>query len=360
LPPLTESEIVEAEGRLGFQVPPLLRELYQHVGNGRFGPGFGLLSLNDLGDGEPSVLGTYLGLRQHDPDDPSWEWPDRLLPICDWGCNIFSCLDCATPPNAVLTFERVSGEPMEVSFAPTRDSFEVWLRDWLAGAKVFEPVYEPAPERDYRGRNPATGDAMILKGRRPRRRSVRLATAKQARESLSHHGVVQPQPVSDWTGAFPLPAAIEQFYQEVGPVDVTIRSYGNPFFLPRLSGLWEFQAGYRWNGLSGEPIDDWNDDWLVVADEGGDPFIFQRSSGTVLHAYHGEGEWDAHEMFPDPNTMAACLGFLGTVVVSAGETFTDDDHCIRSEHCERAMEGLMELLGSESCAEMNLEELGWG
>jgi hypothetical protein len=32
--------------------------------------------------------------------------------------------------------------------------------------------------------------------------------------------------------------------------------------------LWQFQAGYRWNGLAREPNPDWDDDWLVVASEG--------------------------------------------------------------------------------------------
>jgi hypothetical protein len=50
--------------------------------------------------------------------------------------------------------------------------------------------------------------------------------------------------------------------------------------------------------------------------ESGDPFIFVRSSSVVLHAYHGEDEWDPVEMFPDLNTMAACLGELGGVRVA--------------------------------------------
>jgi hypothetical protein len=50
----------------------------------------------------------------------------------------------------------------------------------------------------------------------------------------------------------------------VGPLDITIKSYGNPFFLPRLAALWEFQAGYRWHGFTGERIEDWDSDWLVV------------------------------------------------------------------------------------------------
>ena len=89
--------------------------------------------------------------------------------------------------------------------------------------------------------------------------------------------------ITDWTGPFVLPASAERFYREVGPVDVFIESFGNGFSLPSLARLWPRQAGYRWHALTGEPIADWQDDWLVVADQGGDPFILSRGSRIVLH-----------------------------------------------------------------------------
>ena len=187
-----------------------------------------------------------------------------------------------------------------------------------------------------------------------------MVTAERARELLKPHGTVRPQMPSVWKGKIPLPAPVEQFFREVGPVDITIESYGNPFFLPRLAALWKFQAGYRWNGLSGEPIDDWDDDWLVVADQGGDPFILSRSSGTVLYAEHGAGAWEPCEMFPDLNTMAACLGQLGVVAVSAGEKFTDEDSLIRPEYRERALAGLGQLVPLSSDGDTILKSLGWG
>jgi hypothetical protein len=58
---------------------------------------------------------------------------------------------------------------MEDSFVPTRDSFESWLRDWLAGIDVFEPVYEHAPELDRVVTNPFSKKPTMIKGRRPRR-----------------------------------------------------------------------------------------------------------------------------------------------------------------------------------------------
>jgi hypothetical protein len=187
-----------------------------------------------------------------------------------------------------------------------------------------------------------------------------MGTAELAKRLLALHGEVRSQPSSDWTGAFPIPSAVERFYREVGPCDVTVEAHGNPYFLPCLADLWQFQAGYRWNGLNGEPIEDWPDDWLVVADEGGDPFILARSSGVVLHAYRGEGEWDADEMFPDLNTMAACLAQIGTIVLEAGDDFTEEDCSIRSKYRALGSARLQELLGSKTEAEAVLGALGWG
>src|SRR5205823_5012077 len=131
-------------------------------------------------------------------------------------------------------------------------------------------------------------------------------------------------------------------------------------YLPSLAELWRCQAGYRWNGLSGASIEDWPDDWLVVADEGGDPFILVWSSGAVLHAYHGEGKWNAGEMFPDLNTMAACLAQIGAIVIEAGREYMEEDFSIRPKYLVLASVRLQELLGSKSKADAVLEVLGWG
>ena len=40
---LTTSRSAQTERELGFKLPPLLRALYQQLGNGGFGPGYGLV-----------------------------------------------------------------------------------------------------------------------------------------------------------------------------------------------------------------------------------------------------------------------------------------------------------------------------
>jgi hypothetical protein len=184
--------------------------------------------------------------------------------------------------------------------------------------------------------------------------------ATRARVLLTEHGDVRSQPGSDWRGSVPLPAKLADFYERVGPINITIESYGNAYFLPSLGKLWDFQAGYRWNGLTGEPIHDWHDEWIVVADKGGDPFIFNRTSSTVLFAYHGQGVWKPEEWFSDLPTMAACLAEFGSAFQAAGDNFTDADSYVRPECRERAIRKITEIVGSRSQAEAIVDGAGWG
>jgi hypothetical protein len=82
------------------------------------------------------------------------------------------------------------------------------------------------------------------------------------------------QPPSDWLGEFPLSSMVGEYFAELGPVDAWIEGHGNPDFLPSLSGLWHYQAGYRYHPDACERFPDWHDDWLAIADGGGDPSFF--------------------------------------------------------------------------------------
>lgn len=185
------------------------------------------------------------------------------------------------------------------------------------------------------------------------------ATPEEARDLLSRHGECEPQIISDWSGTFNLPDALQGFYADVGPKDVCIEGYGNPTTIPALKNLWEFQAGYRWNGLTNKPIEDWPSDWLVVASEGGDPYIFDMKTNRILFAQHGTGEWDAGEIYSDINTMAACIAVLGCVILESNN-FEDEDCNINPECRKDAIERLTKILGDPTEAESVVETAGWG
>ncbi len=162
---------------------------------------------------------------------------------------------------------------------------------------------------------------------------------------LVAHGKLKSQPAEDWTGDFPLPPAVADFYREVGPINVTIEVGGNPVFLPRLSKLWKHQDGYRFVGRKRRREESWADDWLVVGDQGADPLILSRASGTVLFARHGEGDWDPKPLFPDLNAMAACLAVVANFAMGGERAPVRDE--------------LSALLGQPDAAARVLSTLGY-
>ena len=184
-------------------------------------------------------------------------------------------------------------------------------------------------------------------------------TSKELLRRADSKFVFRPQPVTDWHGGYPLPYALAEYFSELGPVDVWIQAYGNPYFLPSLGQLWAHQTGYRTHGLTHERIHDWDDDWLVVADEGGDPFIFSRASSGILHAYHGEGVWEPTEMFDSLVEMATTFAIIGDIVASAGRGLTDEDSLILPRYRQEARTRIGELLRSHERADALVSTLGW-
>jgi len=143
-PPVTAAELAHAEALLGFPLPPLLKHMYIEVGNGGFGPGYGLLPLTNEEDPKTlrtdSLVTTYLMYRaltaeqfaeywdEHEDEYRLREWPEKLLMICDWGCNIYSYLDCSQPECPVL---RLDHNLLVRKLTLEAPSFSQWLENWL-------------------------------------------------------------------------------------------------------------------------------------------------------------------------------------------------------------------------------------
>lgn len=139
--PARPAAIVSAEAALGQRLPSLLSELYVHVANGGFGPGYGFIGLPGgapLDTGQ-SILSLYQEFRQTDPEDAEWSWPAHLLPVSHWGCAVYSCVSF-TRPHPVVRFDpngHALGESWEPAFRPEAPSFESWFEAWLAGSLSF-------------------------------------------------------------------------------------------------------------------------------------------------------------------------------------------------------------------------------
>jgi len=156
--PVDAATLARAESTLGFTVPPLLAALYLRIGDGGFGPEYGLLPLLDSPpSGEPAVVAQYLTHRESGRKDPEWPWPDGVLPISHWGCGMYACVDCRTPDATVLLFEPNADEADHAWYvdAPT---LTAWLRTWLDGTGWYDESHDGAdlePWGDFRIRTGA-------------------------------------------------------------------------------------------------------------------------------------------------------------------------------------------------------------
>jgi hypothetical protein len=138
----TRASIAADEDTLGFLLPPLLKELYLEIGNGGWGPGYGLLGLSGgaADDTGRNAIEDYSARRAWSAPDAGW--PERLIPICHWGCAICSCIDCSKPNFALIAFDpniEVSGAPG--MFCAECDTFEEWMRLWAGSHNLWDRLY---------------------------------------------------------------------------------------------------------------------------------------------------------------------------------------------------------------------------
>jgi hypothetical protein len=149
LPPLVpaSSEAVEeAERVLGRPLPSLLRRLFLDVGNGGFGPGYGILGLrggakDDLG---MTALDHYRDLRS---ERFSQALPEACFPLCHWGCAIYSFVDCSSPEGDIWACDPNPGFENDTFRQPL--TLVEWFGRWIEGR-----LYQPALIED-----PGTGEA---------------------------------------------------------------------------------------------------------------------------------------------------------------------------------------------------------
>lgn len=145
LPPCTCQAIEMAERDLGFRIPQVLSGIYTQVANGGFGPGYGVMGVAGgyTDDLKHNIVEAYLGYAKPYPEDPTWNWPRGWVPICHWGCIIYSVVDFLNEPHAVYVADisaKEPGELMESIFHVHKASFVQWLDDWMAGKDLWKEM----------------------------------------------------------------------------------------------------------------------------------------------------------------------------------------------------------------------------
>jgi hypothetical protein len=146
-PPATQDQLRAAEASLSFPLPPLLGRIYTTIANGGFGPGRGLIGLPGGATDEHgnSILDLYDSFSASSEEDPEWQWPDRLVPICGWTESVYSCVDCLEPAGAVVGFDLTGYEPgrsvKEFLLPQSPTTLEAWLRAWAEGVDLWEEMF---------------------------------------------------------------------------------------------------------------------------------------------------------------------------------------------------------------------------
>ncbi len=129
--PATTAAVEEAERAIGYALHPFHRRLLTEVGNGGFGPGYGLIGLPG---GAPGVDGHFLvefsRLLLLEPGASSL--PGPIVVLCDWGCGVWGCIDCET--GAVLTIA-------EDGLKDSGQTVRAWFEDWVSGAVLWRKVF---------------------------------------------------------------------------------------------------------------------------------------------------------------------------------------------------------------------------
>jgi hypothetical protein len=133
-PPVPIQEVQRTEAKLGFTLPALLARLYTEVGNGGFGPGYGLFGIKGgFTDDSQQLPLPELYLSSVHPQPgmlPHELWPEKLVPICDWGCNMMSSVDCSARGGTMVFLE-------DDMIVPEDLSFDQWMEDWVKGVDLF-------------------------------------------------------------------------------------------------------------------------------------------------------------------------------------------------------------------------------
>jgi len=124
----------------------------------------------------------------------------------------------------------------------------------------------------------------------------RFRESVQTHLSKSRFGHAKPATISAARRRLTIPDELAKFYELADPQSVKIPTVeGGILTLYSAKSLVTKQKGFRWNSKNGRKLPDWNDDWLVIGDEDGDPFVvdtrLKRGPHPVLRDFRNTEKW---------------------------------------------------------------------
>jgi hypothetical protein len=151
-PPVAPKALQVAERAIGLELPELLRAIYLKVGNGGFGPEYGIVGTKGGAKLDGCTLETcYQNMLKLQKQNSIWRWPRRLLPIANYGCGMWSCVDCDYQKLPMILWDP-NGLDAELDGADARlnwgnsfwdqgRSLRTWLEGWLTAKQGPEPKW---------------------------------------------------------------------------------------------------------------------------------------------------------------------------------------------------------------------------
>jgi hypothetical protein len=133
-PVIKASEIEDAENKLGFKLPQLLKDILMQIGNGGFGPGYGLYQLQ-------TMVKIYLEYK----NEQRMNWKNGLLPILTWGCRYESSIDCLSPDYQIYFTEIIedtqqTNPPIQIETKTQVQNLEKFMNDWAFGVNLWDEI----------------------------------------------------------------------------------------------------------------------------------------------------------------------------------------------------------------------------
>lgn len=149
-PPATPEQVDQAQRALKCRIHPLHRRLLQEVGNGGFGPADGLIGVpgGRTDDDGRSVVELR---EQLFPGHTGIGVPVQIVPLCDWGGGVWSCIDEDT--GQVLLLDQAG-------LTHTGMSLHEWIGDWVNDVPLAEKLFT---FEEHTGINPFTKRPMTAR-----------------------------------------------------------------------------------------------------------------------------------------------------------------------------------------------------
>ncbi|WP_149263302.1 SMI1/KNR4 family protein [Actinomadura sp. K4S16] len=213
LPPAPPEAVAEAERALGHPLPPLLRRLYLEGANGGFGPREGVLGLAGSDYEHHPDWAHITEISEAFNEDGAYQ---GLLWLFEWGCGIWSVVDCRDPSGPMWGWDPNGPEDADFTcLFPQNMTFEEWLTESLSGA--LEKAFETSSLQAIAERRRVPDDPKIL----PRVDAVdRLADTEIMAAAAKHGSLPPPASASAVADAeqkigHRLPVLLRRLYTEV-------------------------------------------------------------------------------------------------------------------------------------------------